>query len=77
MCNAPSTGFGNLLATDARTRRMIEERLLDRAGRQSDALAVHRETPELLREELGLEPSRALQELELAILRHDRGLEHR
>jgi WD40 repeat protein/DNA-binding SARP family transcriptional activator len=48
---------------------------LYRCGRQADALAVYRETRRLLRDELGLEPSRALQELERAILRQDAGLE--
>lgn len=44
---------------------------LYRAGRQAEALEVYRETRRLLIEELGLEPSPALQELERAILRHD------
>ena len=48
---------------------------LYRAGRQTDALAVYRETSELLRDELGLEPSKALQELERSILTHDASLE--
>ena len=48
---------------------------LYRCGRQVDALAVYRGTRQLLRDELGLEPSRALQELERAILRQDAELE--
>jgi DNA-binding SARP family transcriptional activator len=48
---------------------------LYRAGRQADALAVYRETSELLREDLGLEPSKALQQLERAILTQDAELE--
>jgi WD40 repeat protein/DNA-binding SARP family transcriptional activator len=48
---------------------------LYRAGRQADALAAYRETSELLRDELGLEPSRMLQELERSILEHDASLD--
>ena len=48
---------------------------LYRAGRQSDALAVYRETSELLREQLGLEPSHALRELERSMFNQDATLE--
>lgn len=41
------------------------------SGRQAEALAVYRDTRRLFVDELGLEPSPALQELEQAILRHD------
>jgi len=48
---------------------------LYRAGRHADALEVYRQVSELLREELGLEPSRGLQELEHQVLRQDPALE--
>jgi DNA-binding SARP family transcriptional activator len=41
------------------------------SGRQTDALEVYRQTRHLLIDELGVEPSPALQELERAILEHD------
>jgi WD40 repeat protein/DNA-binding SARP family transcriptional activator len=50
---------------------------LYRSGRQSDALDAYRDTRQLLGEELGLEPSLALRELELAILRQDPTLDRR
>jgi DNA-binding SARP family transcriptional activator len=48
---------------------------LYRAGRQTEALDVYRGTRAFLLEEIGLEPGRALQELEAAILRQDPTLE--
>jgi DNA-binding SARP family transcriptional activator len=48
---------------------------LYRAGRQADALECFRLGRYALVEELGLEPGRALQELESAILRQDESLE--
>ena len=48
---------------------------LYRSGRQADALTLYREGRSRLVEELGLEPGRALQELESAILRHDPALD--
>ena len=44
---------------------------LYRSGRQADALEVYRQTRRLLVDELGLEPSPALHELEQAILHQD------
>lgn len=47
---------------------------LYRSGRQAEALEVYRETRRVLVEELGIEPSPELKELERAILRHDPAL---
>lgn len=44
---------------------------LYRDGRQTEALDVYREFRDVLRDELGLDPSPQLGELETAILRHD------
>ena len=48
---------------------------LYRSGRQADALDSYREARTMLGDELGLEPSRTLQELQGAILRQDAELE--
>ena len=48
---------------------------LYRAGRQAEALDVYRKTRELLVGELGIEPSRSLQELERRILTQDEALD--
>ena len=48
---------------------------LYRSGRQADALAAYRDARRVLLDELGLEPSRALQELEQAILRQEPDLD--
>jgi WD40 repeat protein/DNA-binding SARP family transcriptional activator len=48
---------------------------LYRASRQAEALEVYRQVSELLRKELGLDPSRGLQELERQVLRQDPALE--
>jgi DNA-binding SARP family transcriptional activator len=48
---------------------------LYRCGRQGEALAVYRETQKMLSDELGIEPTLPLHELERAILRHDPSLE--
>src|SRR5437588_1417854 len=48
---------------------------LYRAGRQVDALAAYAEARRTLVDDLGIEPSEALQRLQQAILRHDPALE--
>jgi predicted ATPase/DNA-binding SARP family transcriptional activator len=48
---------------------------LYRSGRQADALAAYREARTALLDELGLDPSGSLQQLETAILRHDPALD--
>ena len=48
---------------------------LYRSGRQADALEVYRRASELLRDELGLEPSPRLRELERSILNQDTAVE--
>jgi predicted ATPase/DNA-binding SARP family transcriptional activator len=48
---------------------------LYRSGRQADALAAYREARRVLVDELGLDPSQSLQQLEKAILRQDPSLD--
>jgi DNA-binding SARP family transcriptional activator/streptogramin lyase len=48
---------------------------LYRSGRQAEALAAYRETRRTLVEQLGIEPSRTLHDLERKILRHDATLD--
>jgi DNA-binding SARP family transcriptional activator len=48
---------------------------LYRSGRQAEALATYQDCRRLLGEELGLDPSDPLKELERAVLRHDPALE--
>jgi DNA-binding SARP family transcriptional activator len=48
---------------------------LYRSGRQTEALDVYRRTRETLVDELGIEPGQELQDLERAILQHDKRLE--
>ncbi len=67
----------SLIASNPLQERLRGQLMLAlyRTGRQADALAAYRHTSELLREELGLEPSRSLQELERSILGHDVSLD--
>ena len=74
-------GHHETVASDARTLVLSEpyrERprqllmlALYRADRQAEALEVYREFRGLLRDELGLEPTAALRDLESAVLRRD------
>jgi DNA-binding SARP family transcriptional activator/tetratricopeptide (TPR) repeat protein len=50
---------------------------LYRSGRQAEALAAFQDARRTLVDELGIEPGRALQDLERAILRHDLSLDLR
>jgi predicted ATPase/DNA-binding SARP family transcriptional activator len=62
-----------LIAAEPYRERFRAQQMLAlyRAGRQKEALEAYRSAHEALVEELGVEPSPALQELERQILRHD------
>ena len=80
--------LGSVAALTAELQRLVSEyplreRLrgqlmlaLYRSGRQAEALEVYREFRITLQEELGLEPSPQLRQLEAAILRQDSVLSH-
>ena len=65
-----------LVAAEPLRERLRQQQMLAlyRADRRADALEVYRETSALLREELGLEPTRSLQDLERMVLRQDESL---
>jgi predicted ATPase/class 3 adenylate cyclase len=81
--NEARLALGSASALTAELSRMVadhplRERLrgqfmlaLYRSGRQTEALETYRDFRKALREELGLDPSSALRELEAAILRQD------
>jgi DNA-binding SARP family transcriptional activator len=66
-----------LVDLHASRERLLELHMLAlyRAGRQADALDAYRRGAARLRDELGLEPGRELQRLQLSILRQDESLE--
>jgi DNA-binding SARP family transcriptional activator len=66
-----------LVAEHPLRERLQAQRMtaLYRSGRQAEALAAYRDARQTYVDELGIEPSPALQELERAILRQDRGLD--
>ena len=65
-----------LTTEDPYREKFLQQRLLAlyRSGRQADALEVYRDARDVLAEDLGLDPSPALQELERAILRQEPSL---
>jgi predicted ATPase/DNA-binding SARP family transcriptional activator len=78
-CGRHDTVVGELEALTAEEpyrERFLQQRMLAlyRCGRQADALEVYRAAREVLAEDLGLDPSPALQELERAILRQEPSL---
>ena len=76
-CDELIVELEGLIASDPLAERLRGQLMLAfyRAGRQPDALAVYRDLSDRLRDELGLEPSRALQGLERLILQQDRSLD--
>ena len=66
-----------LVADHPYREHLLEQLMLAlyRSGRQADALESYRRGAARLRDVLGLEPGRALQELEQRILRHDTSLD--
>ena len=74
------TGQAQLLVTQEpyrENRWALLAQTLYASGRQAEALAAVRHATTTLRDELGLDPSPALAELEQAILRHDPALVER
>jgi predicted ATPase/DNA-binding SARP family transcriptional activator len=65
-----------LVAAEPYRERLRAQQILAlyRDGRQADALAAYRVTRDAWDEELGIEPTPALRELERAVLRHDPSL---
>jgi DNA-binding SARP family transcriptional activator len=75
--HAELVGELDALTAEHPLRERLRQQLmlaLYRSGRQAEALAAYQSARRTLVEQLGLQPSPALQELELAILRHDSSL---
>jgi DNA-binding SARP family transcriptional activator/tetratricopeptide (TPR) repeat protein len=69
--------LNSLVAEQPLREKLHAQRMLAlyRAGRQADALEAYRQARRVLVEEIGIEPSRELRELERAILEQDRSLD--
>ena len=76
---AMTAELDGLVTSHPLRERLWEQRMraLYRCGRQADALGAYQELRTYLDQELGLEPSAALRELESAILRQDPALDWR
>ncbi len=76
--HAEAAGELERLVADYPLRERLRGQLmlsLYRCGRQAEALAAYQDGRRVLLDELGLEPGRSLQDLERAILNHDRLLD--
>jgi DNA-binding SARP family transcriptional activator len=76
--HAQLVGELEALVTEHPLRERLRGQLmlaLYRAGRQAEALEAYRQARETLVDELGIDPSLELQQLEQAILRHDQELD--
>src|SRR5499427_465289 len=73
LAGALTAELGRMVADHPLRERLRGQLMLAlyRSGRQTEALDAYREFRSTLNEELGLEPSSALRDLEAAILRHD------
>jgi predicted ATPase/DNA-binding SARP family transcriptional activator len=77
-CHAEIVGELETLVAEHPLRERLRGQLmlaLYRSGRQAEALETYRRSRQRLVEELGIEPSRSLQDLERAILTHDDALD--
>jgi predicted ATPase/DNA-binding SARP family transcriptional activator len=77
-CHAEIVGDLETLVAEHPLRERLRGQLmlaLYRSGRQAEALETYRRSRQTLVEELGIEPSRRLQDLERAILTHDDALD--